>query len=662
MKNTLNKVWASLLICMLAVIALTFKGCKDEEVKEKESFYFKHDWVDTVYVENETGTLYYDENTQSWVIVSDSVTNNPNDVIRPIVFSIRKTDLIDEKHEMLQDFIGEKIIFSGEWFMAGPDYGDYDYLVNNSEYFHFKLQSDLEVSLYESRSLDSENHAVCDTKSNTPPAWYFSRELVDGLDYSKSYRVNVFVHVIRTSQGEGFAKDTVSSRIINQLNAAYANTNISFVLTGSDYINSDVFTLMNINSPNYESIYAECMSTNRVTNAINIYKMSGSPFMNGVTGRTQSIPGIAFLLTEHEFENVTALQHEMGHCLGLYHTHHGTYHEGGDSNECAELVDGSNSSTCGDYITDTPADPNEWDGCIYDGTERDANGDIYVPDPTNIMSYANSECHNRFTQKQVERMHQVLRNSTSHHQVATQVNKGITGPSQIGTASTYTYTIDVPSNATVQWSIDCSSYASGSGTPTKYTVSGTGSTITLQNRYPNALSQKYVINATIYLGSGSQRIEYHTSKTIYKISNPAQTGTLSWSSESPCGNYLGTINMSTPNNSTIKLHKGGILTFNYTDVCGAYSYTDTDVFNFEVYNLNVTKEAGANHVFLIQSYATAPSNGKIMLSLMINGSGHMFQIPVELLPCSQMGWNSLEDSLEVETMEIIDEDEIIMME
>lgn len=245
-------------------------------------------------------------------------------------------------------------------------------------------------------------------------------------------------------------------------------------------------------------------------------------------------------------------------------------------------------------------------------------------------------------------MEQVLRNSTSHHQIATQVNKGITGPTQIGSASTYTYTINVPSNATMQWSIDCSSYASGSGTPTKYTVSGTGSTITLQNRYPNALSQKYVINATIYIGSGNQRYEFNATKTVYKISNPAQTGTLSWSSESPCGNYLGTINMSTPNNSTIKLHKGGILTFNYTDVCGANSYTDTDVFNFELYNLNAIKEVGANHVFLIQPYVTAPANGKIMLSLMINGMGNMFQIPVEVLPCSQIGWNSLEDSTDVE--------------
>ena len=52
------------------------------------------------------------------------------------------------------------------------------------------------------------------------------------------------------------------------------------------------------------------------------------------------------------------ISHEMGHVLFLWHTHHGTYPEGGDPNQCMELVDGSNSTICGDYISDTPADPN----------------------------------------------------------------------------------------------------------------------------------------------------------------------------------------------------------------------------------------------------------------------------------------------------------------
>src|SRR5690606_16808120 len=56
------------------------------------------------------------------------------------------------------------------------------------------------------------------------------------------------------------------------------------------------------------------------------------------------------------------VSHEMGHILSLYHTHHGTFDEGSsDPNECVECADGTNGSICGDYVKDTPADPNmQW--------------------------------------------------------------------------------------------------------------------------------------------------------------------------------------------------------------------------------------------------------------------------------------------------------------
>ena len=66
--------------------------------------------------------------------------------------------------------------------------------------------------------------------------------------------------------------------------------------------------------------------------------------------------------------------------------------EVGDANQCAELVDGSNSDTCGDYIEDTPADPHlnfnvNPITCQWLGTGIDANGDNYAPDTRLIMSY-----------------------------------------------------------------------------------------------------------------------------------------------------------------------------------------------------------------------------------------------------------------------------------
>ncbi len=135
------------------------------------------------------------------------------------------------------------------------------------------------------------------------------------------------------------------------------------------------------------------------------------------------------------------MSHEMGHCLGLWHTHHGTSPESGqdcngnslsDTNECCELVNGSNSASCGDYVGDTDADPRLWATfgmpdicanlnlyndpsvpCVYPTSQNnvtaDINGTIYTPPTGNPMSYQQRRiCINTFTSGQGERMRQII--------------------------------------------------------------------------------------------------------------------------------------------------------------------------------------------------------------------------------------------------------------
>ena len=104
------------------------------------------------------------------------------------------------------------------------------------------------------------------------------------------------------------------------------------------------------------------------------------------------------------FTNGSTLAHEMGHVYALPHTH-------GYSNSVRtnELVDGSNCTSSGDYICDTPADPklgygNVNSSCSYVGTLRDANNDLYEPDANNLMSYSRKECRDGFTTLQLERI------------------------------------------------------------------------------------------------------------------------------------------------------------------------------------------------------------------------------------------------------------------
>ncbi|MCB0760874.1 MAG: hypothetical protein KDC12_05075 [Flavobacteriales bacterium] len=100
------------------------------------------------------------------------------------------------------------------------------------------------------------------------------------------------------------------------------------------------------------------------------------------------------------------LAHEVGHALGLPHTH--GYTNNGTTNE---LVDGSNCETAGDHFCDTPADPNLLNyinsSCVYTGTLTDANGDFYTPNTHNLMSYTYSHCPDHFSPMQCERMHDV---------------------------------------------------------------------------------------------------------------------------------------------------------------------------------------------------------------------------------------------------------------
>ena len=109
--------------------------------------------------------------------------------------------------------------------------------------------------------------------------------------------------------------------------------------------------------------------------------------------------------------NGSTFEHELGHYFGLYHTHETAFG--------SELVNGSNCSTRGDRLCDTPADPRltgnvDNDGCIYTGTGTDANGDSYSPSVANIMSYSSKECRVHFSDDQLDRMNFVLNNSRTY--------------------------------------------------------------------------------------------------------------------------------------------------------------------------------------------------------------------------------------------------------
>jgi hypothetical protein len=205
--------------------------------------------------------------------------------------------------------------------------------------------------------------------------------------------VNVFVHVVRTSSGTGGLTTDQVENWISHLHNDYINHGIIIHVIGLSYVNNSTF----YNGITDQS-YASLISTDTHSNAIDLYLLSP----NDTYSRASGIPGVA-LSIGGSYVGSSVLSHELGHCLGLYHTHSGRGCN--DNANCAENINGTNCSSCGDLVCDTPADPclsgNVNTTCGYIG------GNGFNPDVHNIMSYAPPLCLSLFSQGQIERMHYI---------------------------------------------------------------------------------------------------------------------------------------------------------------------------------------------------------------------------------------------------------------
>ncbi|MEY8848457.1 T9SS type A sorting domain-containing protein [Psychroserpens sp. XS_ASV72] len=225
------------------------------------------------------------------------------------------------------------------------------------------------------------------------------------------YSIPIKAHVIRTSGGFGGLSTSQLNSAIAVMNAFYANANMYFYLCeGINYIDNSTYY------DYVDSSEAAMTGTYNVNGLINIY------FANSVTRASSgsAICGYAYypggpdviVMDNSCALNGSTLAHEMGHFFSLRHTH-------GSSSIPDEYVDGTNCTTAGDYICDTPADPtlsysNVTSSCVYIGSDTDPNGDFYVPDPTNVMSYSRKPCRTYFSPQQYARIYatyQTVRNN-----------------------------------------------------------------------------------------------------------------------------------------------------------------------------------------------------------------------------------------------------------
>lgn len=136
--------------------------------------------------------------------------------------------------------------------------------------------------------------------------------------------------------------------------------------------------------------------------AINLFIVPHGEYLNGFTYVIQEkylsyfniLECNTSFISDKAWFNESTLAHEMGHFFGLQHTFGKSPYE----NTTLEKPDRSNCVDEGDFICDTPADPNGKINkkCEYIGLS-DAKKYNFTPPVSNYMSYYRNDCKNEFT-------------------------------------------------------------------------------------------------------------------------------------------------------------------------------------------------------------------------------------------------------------------------
>lgn len=239
----------------------------------------------------------------------------------------------------------------------------------------------------------------CGTTLNHKQKLYLSQDKMKRNTWKQNkatLNVPVQHHIVRESDGSSGLLPSHIIDIMNVVNSYYSNANIQFYNCDSiNFIDNSSFF-------NFSSYYEDLLcETYDVENVVNIYYFNTvtSRAGYGLCGYTFFPPSADRIIMKNSCAlNGSTLSHEFGHYFSLYHTHGGT---------TTELVDGSNCTTDGDELCDTPADPN-LSGvvntlCEYTDTVTDLNGDYYEPDTSNIMSYSRKACRTTFSTQQYNR-------------------------------------------------------------------------------------------------------------------------------------------------------------------------------------------------------------------------------------------------------------------
>lgn len=221
--------------------------------------------------------------------------------------------------------------------------------------------------------------------------------------------IQVFLHVFREDDGSNPAA-SVSDVALQMLamNADFAPHKIRFEYSWQ-YVDDSTYRVLGFDVDGMKQAYAidpqnQCnIYVTGFGGGVGTFPWGGNALSNtGGLVVGEDYFGVDFFDTFH------VISHEMGHNLGLWHTHHGV-NEVDQCSACYETPDGVDGDTVGDFCSDTPPRPSDFGLCANPGGNDPCSG---VPwgdtQPENYMSYGSgdgAECWTLFTEQQAARMH-----------------------------------------------------------------------------------------------------------------------------------------------------------------------------------------------------------------------------------------------------------------